>query len=121
VIYPGQPGHAAIESRLTDDLEPRHVGDDVLLQFEEGNPMRPIIVGRLRKSVAWHGPADRPQVEIKADGERLVVHAEKEITLRCGQASITLTSAGKVLIRGTYISSRSTGVQRIQGASLQLN
>jgi hypothetical protein len=41
--------------------------------------------------------------------------------LRCGQASVTLTKAGKVLIRGTYVSSRSSGVNRIKGGSVQLN
>jgi hypothetical protein len=41
--------------------------------------------------------------------------------LRCGKASITLTSAGKVLIRGTYVLSRSSGVNKIKGGSIQLN
>jgi len=41
--------------------------------------------------------------------------------LRCGKASITLTREGKVLIHGSYISSRSTGVNRVKGGSVQLN
>jgi hypothetical protein len=41
--------------------------------------------------------------------------------LRCGKSSITLTRAGKVLIEGEYISSRSSGVNRIKGGSIQLN
>ena len=47
--------------------------------------------------------------------------AESEIVLRCGEASITLTRAGKVLIRGTYLLSRSSGVNRIKGGSVQIN
>ena len=55
------------------------------------------------------------------DGERLVLSAKQEIVLQCGRASITLTRAGKVLIRGSYLSSRSSGVHRIKGASVDIN
>jgi hypothetical protein len=41
--------------------------------------------------------------------------------LRCGKASITLTKAGKVLVQGTYVSHRSSGVIRIKGGAVQLN
>jgi uncharacterized protein (DUF2345 family) len=55
------------------------------------------------------------------DGQRVDVRAEQEIVLRCGKASITLTRAGKVLIRGAYISSQSSGANRIKGGSVHLN
>ena len=51
----------------------------------------------------------------------LTFTANKQIVLKCGKASITLTRAGKVLIRGAYLSSRSSGVNRIKGGSIQLN
>ena len=38
-----------------------------------------------------------------------------------GIGRITLTKAGKVLIEGSYVLSRSTGVNRIKGGSVQLN
>jgi len=60
-------------------------------------------------------------IEVDADGRRLVVKARDKLVLRCGQASITLTRAGKVLIDGTYVSSRATGTNRVKGASIQLN
>ena len=44
-----------------------------------------------------------------------------EIELRCGKASLILTRAGKVLIRGAYLLSRSSGVNRIKGGSVQIN
>jgi hypothetical protein len=40
---------------------------------------------------------------------------------RFGQASITLTRAGKVLIRGAYLLSRSSGVNLITGGSVEIN
>ena len=41
--------------------------------------------------------------------------------LQCGRASLVLTRAGKVLVRGAYVSLRSSGMQRITGASVQIN
>src|SRR4051812_15153812 len=60
-------------------------------------------------------------IEPEQARERIEICAEKEIVLRCGKASITLTRSGKILIRGTYVLSRSSGAQRIQGASVQIN
>lgn len=121
VGYAGQPGGAALVARTIPDVRGAHIGREVLLMFEAGDPLRPIIIGCLQSDAAW--PSDEPpaQVEADADGQRLVVTAKEEIVLRCGQASITLTKAGKVLIRGTYVSSRSSGVNRIKGGSVQLN
>ena len=51
-----------------------------------------------------------------ADGKRVTVSADQEIVLKCGDASITLTAAGKVLIRGAYLLSRSSGANRIKAA-----
>ena len=41
--------------------------------------------------------------------------------LRCGQASLTLTRAGKILLSGTYVLSHSSGVNRVKGGSVQIN
>jgi hypothetical protein len=59
--------------------------------------------------------------EVEADGEKLVLEARREMTLRCGKASITMTADGRVTIRGTQVLSRSDGPNRVQGASVQLN
>ena len=62
-----------------------------------------------------------PLPEVEADGEKLVLEARREVTLRCGKASIHLTADGRVTIRGTQVLSRSDGPNRVQGASVQLN
>jgi hypothetical protein len=49
------------------------------------------------------------------------VSAERQLILRCGDASLTLTRAGKVLISGSYVLSRSSGANRIRGAVVELN
>ncbi|WP_235582189.1 DUF6484 domain-containing protein [Rhizobacter sp. Root1221] len=120
VRYAGQPGTAALRARAVLDLQGSHVGRSVVLQFEGGDAERPIVMGVLRETPA--APAAGPgQVQVDADGERLIVRATDQLVLQCGKASITLTKAGKVMIQGTYVSSRSTGVNRLQGGSVQLN
>lgn len=73
---------------------------------------------RARRGAATHPPSAPVTQEAP---EELVVTAAKQLTLRCGESSITLTAAGKIIIRGKYIVSRSSGVQRIKGGSVQIN
>ena len=121
VIFPGQRGSAAVAARAALDLHGDHVGRDVVLMFEDGDPRLPIILGCLPHAGGRPLAARPGQVEVDADGERLMVSAKEQLVLRCGKASITLTKEGKVLIQGAYVSSRSTGVNRIKGGSVQLN
>jgi len=121
LIVCGAGEGAALQARTTIDLAPEHIGSEVLLVFERGDMSRPIVVGRLRKDSAWPTKEAPTQVDIDADGKRLTLAVKEQLVLRCGQASITLTAAGKVLIQGTYVSSRSTGVNRIKGGSVQIN
>ena len=80
-----------------------------------------VVMGVIRDGVG-SALADQPgTVDVDADGERLMVSAREQLVLRCGKASITLTKAGKVLIEGAYVSSRSSGVNRVKGGSVQLN
>lgn len=121
LMLPGKGGSAAVRGRSTVDLHGAHIGREVVVAFEAADMAQPIVLGILR------GASDRSierrpgQVDVDADGERLVVSAKNQIVLRCGKASITLTKAGKVLIEGVYVSSRSRGVNRVKGGSIQLN
>jgi hypothetical protein len=121
VLYPGQPGSAALGATSTIDLHGAHIGHQVALMFERGDPGRPMIVGRIRNPQGWPLPEQSGQVEVDTDGERLIVTAKEQLVLRCGRASITLTKSGKVLIQGAYVSNRSSGVMRIRGGSVQIN
>jgi hypothetical protein len=121
VRYSGQPGTAALGARSTVDLQGRDIGQTVALMFERGDPARPVVLGVIRDKAGWPDD-DRPaQVDVDADGQRMIVSAKEQLVLRCGKASITLTKAGKVLVEGTYVLSRSSGVNRIKGGSVQLN
>jgi hypothetical protein len=120
VAYPSQPGTAAVAAESIVDLQGSHVGRRILLSFENGESLRPIVVGLMRTE-ASPLPNRHGQVTVDADDERLVVTAKRQLVLRCGEASITLTRDGKVLVRGRYVSNRSTGVMRIKGGSVQIN
>ncbi|MDQ3059971.1 MAG: DUF6484 domain-containing protein [Pseudomonadota bacterium] len=121
VLYPGQPGTAAVLARSALDLQGSHIGRQVILMFEAGDAARPIVMGLLQAGEGWPLPDPPGQVEVEADGERLMITAREQLVLRCGKASITLTKAGKVLIRGSYVLSRSSGANRIKGGSVQIN
>lgn len=120
VSYPGSPSPETMRARSIAALRPEDVGRQVALLFEGGDPACPIVVGCIQ-SPAFQAPPDAAAVNVDLDGERVVLSAAREIVLRCGEASITLTRAGKILLQGTYISSRSTGAHRIKGGSVQIN
>ena len=104
VLYPGQPGNAAIGAASTVDLHGTHIGRQAALMFENGDPLRPVIMGLLRTPQAWPLPEQSGQVEVDADGERLVVTAKEQLVLRCGKASqphIFATTAIKAVFAST--------------------
>lgn len=121
VRHSAQAGSGAVAARTAIDLYISHLGAEVVLVFEQGDPARPVVIGALRGAAGWRAAPAPDNVEIDADGRRLVVKAHDQLVLRCGKASITLTKAGKVLIDGTFVSSRASGVNRVKGASIQLN
>jgi len=104
-------------------------GHEVLLAFVNNDLQRPVIVDAMYSvlddimaSSEAEVVADlkRPE-EAVVDGKRVVLTADKEVVLQCGKASITLTRTGKVLIKGEYVLSSSTGANKIKGGSIQLN
>jgi hypothetical protein len=104
------------QARTVVDLHAAHIGSLVAVMFEAGDP---------DSRSSWECSAEERSepdtMSVETDGERLIVCAERQLVLRCGKACITLTQAGKVLIEGTYVSSRSSGVNRIKGGAVQIN
>jgi hypothetical protein len=137
-----------IPAITTQGLSHQHLGRQVALMFVNGQLNQPIIVGLIHSPlyallenmtvattpaenvdadvVVFESPlpeTEKPDLSqtLRVDGKRVVIEGQEEITLSCGEASITLTKAGKILIRGTYLQSRSSGVNRILGGSVQVN
>jgi hypothetical protein len=114
VDFPSNPAGAPIRALAAGTYDDTVVGRTVALAFLEGDFSAPLILGLVANGLM-------PAVEVERDRKRAVIEAEHEIVLRCGKASITLTRAGKVLVRGAYVSLRSSGMQRITGASVHIN
>ena len=132
VDFPGNT-QGAVPARFTHAVKLKMLNhaaatdQKVLLAFENSDPALPIVVDTVCTSAAEvaESPAvalamERPN-DVMVDGKRVTFDAKEEIVLRCGKASITLTKAGKVLIRGAYLLNRSSGVNRIRGGSVQIN
>ena len=131
VDFPGNPAGRPLPARTTVPVDREQQGREVALMFERGDPRRPLVLGLIQHpqvelavdeaATQASAPPQLQVLEAEVDHERLVLTADKEIVLRCGKASITLTRAGKVLIRGAYLLSRSSGANRIKGGSVQIN
>jgi hypothetical protein len=121
VGLPGIP-HEVVSARTTATLLRRQVGSDVVVVFDHGDVRQPIIIGMLQNP-RERPPASAPEplVSAQVDDQRVELTAEREIVLKCGEASITLTRAGKVIIKGAYILSRSSGYNKIKGAAVDIN
>jgi Domain of unknown function (DUF6484) len=117
VEFVHNPSLLPAPARSTVPISADQVGEEVVLVFADGDPAQPIILGCLLPPALG---GERPVLS-EGNKERLCVTAEREIVLRCGEASITLTRAGKIIIRGTYVMNRSTGVNQIKGGSVQIN
>ncbi len=119
VKCPGWLDSVALPARTVVDVSIADVGSDVAIAIGESECLTPIVLGILKDRGK---PADTPaSMQATLDGDCITLTAEKEIVLRCGAASITLTRDGRITIRGAHILTRSTGANRIKGASVEIN
>jgi len=119
VIVAGPGGESAARAKTVIPLSAEHVGSELVLWNREGDL---VILGRLLSEQEVRLPSSGPGTfSVEADGRKISIDAAQQLVLRSGKASITLTAAGKVIIRGDYVLTRSTGVNQIKGASVQIN
>jgi hypothetical protein len=114
VVYAGNPREAAVPARSLAALDYSMTGAEVALLFEDGDPARPLIVGRIVEP-GQQAPG------VFRDGERVRVTAEERIELRVGKASIIMEKDGRITIRGSYVTSHASAANRVRGASVNLN
>jgi hypothetical protein len=92
-------------------------GDSVLLWHggREGSPG--VILGRIGPSHARPEPTE-PNHEVP---DVLEIEATKNLTLRCGDGSISIRADGKILIKGRDLVSHAKRINRIKGGSVSIN
>jgi hypothetical protein len=150
VEYKGNRQNGPVAALATVSVTRNHISRQVALLFNGGDTRQPVIVGFIYKPldellenfelvpVREHdedSPFPESHVKVQAgaavthkddnlvtvDGKHVCIEGAEEVTFKCGKASITLTKSGKILIRGTYLLNRSSGVNRIMGGSVQVN
>lgn len=117
VVFPGNPKEEAIPARSLARLTAADMGAEVALLFEEGDRMRPLIVGKLVEPAR----VDAPAPVVVADGQMMRLTAKERIELRVGKASIIMEADGHITIRGTDLVSHAARSNRIRGGSVNLN
>ncbi len=86
------------------------------------DPPKLVLVGLLRERVSAAARDAGPgRLEVKIDGETLRFTADREIELRCGNASLVLRQSGRVILKGTYLETSSRGPLKIKGATVEIN
>lgn len=140
VDYAANPSKELLTAISTIPLLLEQKGRQVAMLFAEGDPVKPVIIGlihsplheiienfevtptasnRIEEQDKMAGDSNSNSVYL--DGKRVVIEGKEEVVFKCGESSITLTKAGKILIRGKYLLTRSSGVNRIMGGSVQIN
>ena len=71
------------------------------------------------------GLLDRPRAATAPSAGRVErvqhVRASDELILECGKSKVSLRADGRVVILGGYLLSRSSGVNKIKGGSVEIN
>jgi hypothetical protein len=118
-LLPGE----LVAARTTVPVPADRVGATAVVVFENGDARLPIVIGLIERGrpACDEATSATPPASADTNCERLAFTAQRELTLRCGDASITLTRGGKVVIAGHYILTRSTGYNRIKGAVIDIN
>ena len=99
---------------------------DVAIAFEGGDRDLPLIVGWIHDRLVSGTPEPSPTQETTKreaviDARRVTFRADNEIVLECGASSIVLTKDGHIVIKGAHVVSRSSGVNKIKGATVNIN
>jgi uncharacterized protein DUF6484 len=122
VDFSGNP-HGPIEARVALSasdaarLARRWKESEVLIVFADGDVGQPIVTGILTKNLK----EPLSQMEDWETFRRLLLKADEELVLECGEAKIVLRRDGKLTILGKEIVSRALGRHRIKGATIDIN
>lgn len=116
VVFPGNPQEVALSARSLTELSSDMIGSEVALLFENGDPLKPLIVGRIVDSAK-----KQTDNHVVRDGETIKISASERLELRCGKSVIIMEKDGHLTIRGTHLVSHASTANRIRGGSVNLN
>ena len=116
----GDQGTEPRPARTVVALGPSVVGRDALICFA-GAGRTPVVVGVLMVAGDQTTEPSAPLIDLVIDRQRIVLSAGKEVVLRCGKASISLTADGRVVIKGADVVSSAGRTNRIRGGTVRIN
>ena len=103
------------------------LGQQVVVTFENNDPALPIVIGRIAPltgdNSCWTSAADKADEleDLTLHHKVITFNATEQVVFNCGEASITLTDSGEVVLKGEYILSHAYGENRIRGGSVAIN
>lgn len=112
-------GVDVVMARTSSSVQPCHVGASVAVMLEAGDSERSFVIGVVKNGSARDLCTGARTGSIDLGALEMV--ARERIVFRCGKSSISLFKDGKVMIRGTKLLNRASGVNRILGGSVQIN
>ncbi len=143
VDFPGNRHIDPLTAISTISITSQHVGKNIAILFSKGNLNSPIIMGLIHNplnemlekfnqqtiSTVENNVVDSNVLleseagldDVLIDGNKITFEAKDIIELKCGESSIILSKAGKILIKGKYLLNEASGVNRIRGGSVQVN
>ena len=102
---------------------PLQSGDKVIFLPPDSYDTFGCILGRVTR----HRPKvndiiDQSEEQIqKISGRQIEIHADSGLLLKCGKGSISIKEDGTIIVKGSRLLSRSSGINKIKGAAVQIN
>ncbi len=109
-----------IAAQVLCNIHKLGVGDQCGVMFQGGNRQLPMIMGKLQQPVITLAPSG-DKAMVSQDNGSIDIRSNQEINLQCGDASLRLTSDGRIEIRGQTVVSHARSLNRIRGASIKIN
>ena len=124
VTLPTPDDLVARRARTAIDLHGAHIGRELVLAFEGGDPSRPVVMSLLHEAQPLSRIAGAPASDtwqLQVDGERCILSARHELVLECGRARLVLRADGRAELRGVTVVTEAIGANKVRGGSVQLN
>ena len=99
-----------------------HLGAAVLYAFDEISG-RGYVLGLIQKYRAplLEANGRLAQVHTEHESRELKFNARERIEFRCGQSALLLRQDGSIILKGSDITSRASGLNKIKGAAVKIN
>jgi len=97
------------------------IGTEVLLLASDDDDEIGYVLGALDGSGA--DTSASPSIAVARDDDATVIRlsARQLLELTCGRASLIMNADGTVVLKGTTVVSRASGVNKIRGAAVRIN